>query len=225
MKSEPTDLASPLDDDSVIDYLKREPEFFQRNARLLAELNLPHDSGSAVSLVERQVAILRERNMTMRRRMNELVDAAKANDDLFAKTRTLTLELLNVDSWPELNEVLATYVLTDFQADFVCCHLTLAPVYLDHLRSCDGELPSRHLTSSLHPQCLTLRAAETRELFPVQGEAIESSAVIAPLLLEQGEGCLVIGSRDSSRFSADMDTLFVRYIAEVLSRVVQRLSS
>lgn len=214
-----------LSDDVVVDYLRADPDFFQRHAGLLSELNLPHDSGRAISLIERQVAILRERNMQMRRRMNELLAAAKDNDELFAKTRTLTLELLNVHTWHELNEVLATYVLADFQADFVSCHLLRMPVFLDHLISHDAEPPYQRFVPSGVPVCTTLRAEEMSQLFPVQAHEADGSAVLAPLVWEHGEGCLAIGSRYTDRFTSDMDTLFVTYIGEVASRVIQRLAS
>ena len=93
----------------VAKYLRKDPDFLLKHPEILDQLNLPHDSGQAVSLIERQVAILRERNMQMRRRMNELLQAPKDNDELFAKTRTLTLELLNVHNWHELNEVLGEF--------------------------------------------------------------------------------------------------------------------
>lgn len=216
---------SDLNDEIIVAYLRADPDFFQHHAKLLSELNLPHDSGQAVSLIERQVAILRERNMQMRRRMNELMRAAKDNDELFAKTRTLTLELLNVHSWHELNEVLATYVLADFQADFVCCHLEHLPVFLDHLHSHEGESPYARFTRGNAPVCTTLRAEELADLFPVQDHDQDGSAVLAPLFWENGEGCLAIGSRQIDRFTSDMDTLFVTYIGEVLSRVIQRLAT
>ena len=112
-----------IDDLIVLDHLKNDPDFFVHHQSILTELNLPHPSGDAVSLIERQIEILRERNVTMRRRMNELLQAARTNDDLFAKTRSLNLALLEVNSWHELNEVLAIHVLVDFEADFVCCHV------------------------------------------------------------------------------------------------------
>ena len=214
-----------LTDETVVAYLTTDSGFFDRNAHLLSEINLPHESGQAVSLIERQVAVLRERNMLMRRRMNELLGAAEDNEDLFAKTRTLTLELLNVSHWHELNEVLATYVLADFQADFVCCHLAREPVYLDHLQSHEGDMPHQKFLSNDLPACVTLRAEELAELFPVQNHDSDGSAVLAPLHWDNGEGCLAIGSRETTRFTSDMDTLFVTYIGEVLSRVVQRLAS
>jgi uncharacterized protein YigA (DUF484 family) len=209
----------------VIDYLRAHPDFFQHHAPLLGELRLPHESGNAISLVERQVAILRERNNVMRRRMTELMQTARANDEIFSKTRTLTLELLNVDNWHELNEVLATYVLTDFQADFVCCHLATVPAPLDHLQRHDGPMPHEPFVRGAYPVCATLRPEELATLFPMSTHESEGSAVLAPLGPDQARGCLAIGSRDPKAYSPDMDTLFVTYIAEVLSRVVLRLAS
>ena len=109
---------TPLSDQAVLNFLRQSPDFFLRHPSALSELNLPHESGQAVSLIERQIDILRERNMTMRRRMNELLQAARSNDEIFAKTRSLNLALLEVNSWPELNEVLATIssTLTDLFA-------------------------------------------------------------------------------------------------------------
>lgn len=220
-----TDAETNPTDESVIAYLKDDPGFFLRHPKLLSELNLPHEAGEATSLIERQVAILRERNMQMRRRMNELLQAAKDNDVLFAKTRTLTLELLHVNNWHELNEVLATYVLADFQADFVCCHLAKLPVFLDHLQSHEGTLPHERFVTNNQPVCLMLRSEELATIFPIQDHNTQGSAVLAPLFWENGEGCLAIGARDANRFTPDMDTLFVTYIGDVLSRVVQRLAS
>lgn len=217
--------ATAASEAQVIEYLRSHPDFFQHHAELLGELRLPHESGSAVSLVERQVAILRDRNNVMRRRMTELMQTARTNDELFSKTRTLTLELLNVASWHELNEVLATFVLTDFHADFVCCHLTCVPVSFDHLQRHDGVLPNERFMRGAYPVCTTLRPDELAALFPSTVHDREGSAVLAPLGLTGNRGCLAIGSRDPQAYSPDMDTLFVTYIAEVLTRVVQRLAA
>ena len=216
------DEPTRLTDKDVISYLRLDPDFFQRHSKLLSELNLPHDTGGAV--IERQVAILRERNMAMRRRMNELVQAAKANETLFEKTRSLTLELLHVDTWHALNEVLATYVLVDFHADFVCCHLRNSEIRMDHVRGHGEELPNERYSRSIDPACVTLRADELEVLFPAENHDEGGSAVLAPLVLNEAIGCLAIGSRDPAHFESDMDTLFVAYIAEVVARVVQRLS-
>ncbi len=212
-----------LDEQSVINYLRADPDFFVRHQTLLTELNLPHASGKAVSLVEHQVAIMRERNVEMRRRMNELLDAARVNDALFTKTRSLTLALLDARSLQELNEVLATYVLVDFEADFVCCHIQGANHTLDHIVNHSAQLPFEHLFNPAEAACTTLRQEELKQLFPVSNHGESGSAVILPLTLKGRFGALCIGSRDPHRFSRDMDTLFVTYIADVLSKVLEHL--
>ena len=213
-----------LDDEAVLDYLRRTPNFFVRHAQALSELDLPHESGTAVSLIERQVAVLRERNMTMRRRMNDLMAAARANDEIFHKTRSATLAMLEVGSWHELNEVLATHMLVDFDADFVCCHLTEVDVAFDHIITHANALPTDSLISGDAPTCLTLRPEELAAVFPIQSHDEHGSVVLLPLALTVGTGCLAVGSRDPQRFASDMDTLFVTYIADVLSRLVSRLA-
>jgi uncharacterized protein YigA (DUF484 family) len=98
-------------------------------------------------------------------------------------------------------------------------------IKLDHLRSHTGELPHQRYLSNNQPVCTTLRPDELDLLFPAQQHESEGSAVLVPLLLSNDSGCLAIGSRNPSYFSSDMDTLFVTYIVEVLTRVVQRLTS
>lgn len=212
-----------LDEQAIIDYLRTHPDFFSHHKNLLTELNLPHASGRAVSLVEHQVAIMRERNVDMRRRMNELLEAARMNDSIFAKTRSLTLALLDAKSLQELNEVLATFVLVDFEADFVCCHVHGFDHSLDHIHNHSDDFPFAHLLNGNSPVCTTLRQAELEQIFPASNHGDAGSAVLLPMHLTSGNGALCIGSRDPHHFSNDMDTLFVAYIADVLSKVLTHL--
>ena len=85
-----------LNDASVAEYLQAYPDFFERNSPLLAKLRLPHlrDMGATVSLVERQVEVLRERNQSLERKLEELVDVARANDALADRIHRLSQRLI-----------------------------------------------------------------------------------------------------------------------------------
>ncbi len=220
---------APLDIDAeqVAGYLEQHPDFFVSHRSLLAGLRLPHDSGKSISLVERQVDILRERTVDARRRMNELLETARVNDALFAKTRSLTLAMLDCQTLQELNEVLATHFLVDFDADFVCCHVRGAPRpdggALDHFAWHTGELPFAHLLSLQPATCTPFRDSELTLLFPMSRDSAPGSAVLLPMPDPGDESVLAIGSRDAQHFSNDMDTLFVRYIADVLTRIAARV--
>ncbi len=76
-------------------YLRNHPGFFLNNEDILAELKLAHKSGKAVSLLERQVEVLRERNMDMRNRLSPFLENAPHYDQLFAKSQSLIHGLLD----------------------------------------------------------------------------------------------------------------------------------
>src|SRR5271166_2488571 len=92
-----------LDDASVAEYLQTYPDFFERNDALLGKLRLPHlrDAGSTVSLVERQVEVLRERNQSLERKLKELLDVARANDQLADRIHRLSQRLIKARLLPE----------------------------------------------------------------------------------------------------------------------------
>ena len=83
-----------LDSETVAAYLRLHPEFFVQHEELIPELRIPHQPGEAVSLVERQVKLLRERNIEMRHRLSQLMDVARENDRLFDKTASNLQEVV-----------------------------------------------------------------------------------------------------------------------------------
>ena len=204
--------------------MRTHPEFFQTYSNELSDLKVAHDSGQAVSLIERQVEVLRERIFRTRRRMNQLLQTARNNDDLFSKVRALTVALLDVSNWQDLNEVLATNMLVEFDADYVCCHVRFDEADFDHIRGYTEAAPFAPFIHGSLPVCATLRASELKVLFPVQDHTQDGSAVLLPLTLQRGEACLAVGSRETIRFTRDLDTFFVSYIGDVLGRIIDRLA-
>ena len=66
--------AGQTDEERIERYLSLNPDFFERHQPLLARMRLPHmRTGSTVSLVERQVEVLREQKTDADRRLAEFV--------------------------------------------------------------------------------------------------------------------------------------------------------
>jgi len=132
---------SELTDQEVADYLRDHPDFLIERPALLAEIELPHagDTG-ATSLVERQVAILRERNIAMRHRVDQLLHTARRNDQLFEKTRKLSLALLSATSTGELIDAL--FVSFDQERS------SMDTLFLSHI----ADIFSQCLKSRLMPE-------------------------------------------------------------------------
>ena len=153
-----------IDDDTVVAYLERERGFFERHPEMISKLELPHESGSATSLVERQVSLLRERNIDLRKHLNELVDNAGVNDNVFLKTRTLTLALMDTVDLQGLDQVLATRLIEGFDADHGLCYVLdwQEPANYQHIVGvpANDEPPIPRLFSQPEPVCGIYRPNE-----------------------------------------------------------------
>src|SRR4051812_28128295 len=106
-----------IGEDAIADYLHAHPDFFERHASLLSHLRIPHErSGSAISLVERQVQVLREKNEKLERKLNELLAVARDNGALVEKIHRLACRLVHAQGAVHIMEALETSLREDFDA-------------------------------------------------------------------------------------------------------------
>ena len=90
----PEYVEEQLSEEAVHEFLEANPDFFERHGALLGQLELPHGTGGAISPVERQVSMLRQKELKLQRQLKELIDVARDNDTLASKIHQLTLQLL-----------------------------------------------------------------------------------------------------------------------------------
>lgn len=220
------DSPKPLDSETVAAYLRLHPEFFIDHDELIPELRIPHQRGDTVSLVERQVKLLRERNIEMRQRLSHLMDVARDNDRLFDKTRRLVLDLMDASSLEEVVSCVEDSLRREFQVPFVGLILfseTPLPVGRS-VSSAEAHQSIGGLLAGGKTICGVLREHELNFLFGEAAADVGSAAVVG--LSHQGlHGVLAIGSADSQHYKSSLGTLFLGYIAEVLSRVLPRFSA
>ncbi len=213
-----------LDAEQVADFLQENPDFFSNRPDLLCDLTIPHQRGQAVSLVERQVALLRERNIDLRRRLAELLENANKNNELFENTRQLVLDLMEATSLIELTTALQRSLKHDFNIEFSClCLLTGQQEALPPLVRCASEQQAQaaigNLLTAQQVVCGVLRKEELQFLFGDAAAAVGSAAVL-PLLAERHIGVLAVGSKDPLHYQSGMGTVFLNYIAAMLNRTV-----
>lgn len=221
------DSPKPLDSTTVAAYLRLHPEFFIDHDELIPELRIPHQRGDTISLVERQVKLLRERNIEMRHRLSQLMDVARDNDRLFDKTRRLVLDLLDATSLEEVVSTVEDSLRHEFQVPFVGLILfsdTPLPVGRS-VSSAEAHQAIGGLLAGGKTICGVLREHELNFLFGEnEAKQIGSAAVVA--LSYQGlHGVLAIGSVDPQHYKSSLGTLFLGYIAEVLARVLPRFAT
>jgi len=222
-------VAAP-DAQQVSDYLASHPDFFDKHPELLASMQLSHSSGKAVSLIERQVQVLRDQNQELKKRLLELVDVARDNDRLSERVHRLTLDLLNAGSLTELIDSLEHNLRNEFMADAIVLHLPA----LDESRQRECGARPLEVDDALknllptplidnRPQCGRPKREQAEFLFGDQAAAIESCAVI-PLGDYASGGLLSIGSREVNRFNPCMGTLFLSHLGELVAGLLARFS-
>lgn len=213
-----------LDDELVADYLRRHPEFFLTQDELLADLRIPHSRGSSVSLVERQLAVLRERSLDMHQRLNQLLEVARNNDRLFDSTRQLTLKLLEADSLATLVAALEDGLRERFQVPSVGFVL-FSGYELDVVRAVPLEQAQQKIAGLLDGRtvCGALREHELEFLFGAEQAAGVQSAAVAAFGTPHALGVLALGSPDPQQYSHTMGTLFLDFIVQILARVLPPL--
>ncbi|CAD5106337.1 DUF484 family protein [Zestomonas carbonaria] len=217
---------APLDAEQVAAYLRQHPEFFVDHEELIPELRIPHLPGEAVSLVERQVKLLRERNIEMRHRLSQLMDVARDNDRLFDKTRRLVLDLLDAASLEEVVGSVEDSLRHAFQVPHVSLILfNETPLEVGRwVSNAEAHQAIGGLLGGNKTVCGVLRAPELEFLFGEEAPQVGSAAMVA--LSHQGlHGVLAIGSPDPQHYKSSLGTLFLGYIAEVLARVLPRFAA
>lgn len=215
--------AGELTEEQVADYLKAHPDFFVRQSELLQSLTLPHDSGRAISLVERQVHLFREQRDSLRRELGELIAIARQNDRLFEKSKRLLLQVIEARTLSEAAAAIDDSIRGDFGLDAVSLLLYAdTPASQGALRLvCEQSARDAlgGLVDSERPVCGQLRPEERAYLFPDRREPVASVALV-PLRHQAPVGLFAVGSCQPGYFDQSMGSLFLTYISDTLSRLL-----
>ena len=217
-------------EEAVGRYLEQTPDYFLRHPELLAALALPHpEAGRAVSLVERQVRMLRDRNEQSTHQLQELIAFARDNDQLGERVQRFALAMIDSDSLDEVLDTAQDMLRQEFSLDGVAVRLTGNP-RPGNLRQefvvpddavLDGLLTSLAARNG-QPLCGAAHAADTlAALFGAQAGNIRSTAVIG-LTRHALRGVLVLASSDPQRFRADMGTVYLERLGELLIAAIAR---
>jgi len=220
-------------EDAIAGYLQGNPDFFERHPGLLTKLKLPHTRGaSTVSLIERQVLMLRDKNQKLEARLNELIGVARGNDVLSAKIHRLARRLIGTRSATALIDVLESTLREDFGASEWLILVAgtkesdLGRIASRHVRVVDASAVELRMFDTLfeggRPRCGQIRDSQRDYLFGV-GTVEIGSAALVPLGPQASSGLLAIGSPDTERFHPTMSTEFLAHIGELVSEAIAAL--
>ena len=188
-----------MDEDVIAKYLSTHPDFFQRHAELLATIQVPHGAGTA-SLIERQVAILREKSRDLEEQLNGLIRTARGNEQIVTRLQRFTLELMRADGIDDVIGTCQDVLREDFNADFVTLKIIGGDDTMHFVSPGNDKLKSfQNLFKTKKPVCGRLKDEQREFLFEKNKDKVNSVALV-PLIGAEKIGILALGSEDENRF-------------------------
>ena len=193
-------------------FLLENIDFFVSRESLVSELSFKHDSGGASSLLEMQVRRLRDEQSRLMEMLTSFVSTGQDNEDLFLKSKTLTLALIKTKDIDSIIETVESFFQDIIGADK--CNLVLvSDQEVQELESVTGIEMNKN---SIHMGPFS----QEKMSYLFQDEEM-LSGVISIFKVKNKFGLLKIGSKDQTKYLGEGDTTFIEYIRDVIASVIE----
>ena len=207
-------MSNKLDAKDVELFLLDNLDFFESRESLLSEMKFKDSTSSASSLLERQIYKLRDEQKDLMSLLTSFIQTAQLNEDLFIKSKQLTLSILDAS---DKDEVISA-VQNDFTKSFNINNCQLNFYSNSEIDNIEKETGMSFHKGAIH--CGSFSSEKMEFLF---GDNKVESAAIAVLINKTEIGLLKLGSYERTRYLGDEDTTFIEYIRDILEKKFQSI--
>ena len=202
-------MAKKIDVKDVELFLLDNLDFFVTRESLVSEMKFKHSQSSASSILERQIMKLRDEHKNVIELLKSFIDTATINEDLFKKSKDLTLKILESATSDSIKEVVEKSFKKDFGVD-ECLIEFFDNKAIDKIEKGTGL--------SMHKGAVHCGSFSNEKMgFLFEDNKIES-LVVAVIVLKDQIGLLKLGSYDRAKYLGDEDTTFIEYIRDILEK-------
>ena len=207
-------MSNKLDAKDVELFLLDNLDFFESRESLLSEMKFKDSTSSASSLLERQIYKLRDEQKDLMGLLTSFIETAQLNEDLFNKSKELTLSILDAS---DKDEVISA-VQNDFTKSFNINNCQLNFYSNSEIDNIEKETGMSFHKGAIHCGSFSIEKME----FLFEDSKVESAA-IAVLINKTEIGLLKLGSYERTRYLGDEDTTFIEYIRDILEKKFQSI--
>jgi hypothetical protein len=212
--------------DEIAQYLQDNPQFFEEHADLISRLVIPHPHGGrTISITERQMLGLRDKNKLLEGKMGELLQFGEENDTISEKMHRLGVAMIAAASFQSVLHTLNFHLRDDFAIPHVALRLWDHPENADELPEfADVSDELQVFAETLgQPYCGSTTGFETSSWFGDASAHLRSQALIAMRNGGGTIGMIALGSEEPQRFYAGMGTLYLERLGEMASAALARV--
>jgi len=212
--------------EDVVQYLQDNPQFFEEHAERISRLVIPHPHGGrTISITERQMLSLRDKNKQLEGKMGELLQFGEENDTISEKMHRLAVAMIAAANFQSVLHTLNFHLRDDFSIPHVALRLWDRPENAEELpefAAVSEELQVFAETLN-QPYCGSTAGFETSSWFGTESQHVRSQALIAMRNGGGTIGLIALGSEDARRFFAGMGTLYLERLGEMASAALARV--
>lgn len=204
-----------IDAKKVKDYLCANPDFFTKHSDILPNLNFPHNCGNAESLLLYQIKQLRNEIKKRDNFLSDLINVAESNHSKLETIQELILELLDSPDNPVLFTNLQGRLRHNMginQTKLFCYEKFIG------LPFTQVEIAQKQLKLLGNSKAKLIFLDEFTSGILNIPNLVNGSAALCRL--EKNSALLVLAHKDAEHFTPDQDTLFIEYLASILSRLL-----
>jgi uncharacterized protein YigA (DUF484 family) len=206
-----------LDPKDVEIFLLKNLDFFKDRESLISELKFNHSSaGTASSLLERQIHRLRDEQKELMDLLSNFMKTASLNEDLFNKSKDLTLNIIGSTSNEEITKTVKQAFLEKFNVD-VCELSFYENKEIEDLENKTGL--------SLHKGAIHCGPYAKEKISTIFKNQEVQSMVLSVFISGKKIGILALGSFDRSKYLGDEDTTFIKYISDIVEKRLVTIGS
>ena len=210
----------------VAQYLLENPQFFEEQGDLITQLELRHPrDGRTVSITERQVLALREKNRYLEKKLGEWLQFGKENDSIGEKMHRLGVAMIAAPTFQAVVHTLNFHLRDDFEIPHVAIRLWRHPENVENMPELMdvGENLRTFAETLLQPCCGAATGLETSSWFGEAARQIRSQALIALRKGSGSIGLIALGSEEARRYYSGMGTLYLERLGEIASAAFTRI--
>ena len=212
--------------EEIAQYLQDNPQFFEEHADLISRMVIPHPhSGRTISITERQMLGLRDKNKLLEGKMSELLQFGEENDSISEKMHRLGVAMIAAASFQSVLHTLNFHLRDDFAIPHVALRLWDHPENSEELPEfADVSEELQEFAETLNqPYCGSTSGFETSSWFGDASTHLRSQALIAMRNGGGTIGMIALGSEEPQRFYTGMGTLYLERLGEMASAALARV--
>lgn len=207
--------------EQVKNFLRAHPDFFEDNASFLADISLPNPHGDGIiSLAERQQLAQRDKIRVLDVMIAQMIKHAEENDSTSEKVHQFTVNLLNHLSFDALQHLIAETLQLDFAVTQSVIRIWIKPsnntIAQESVFAPVSETFSDWVMGLSQPHCGVI-SDQADMLLDAKLKSFAYVPLSKKALNQRPFGVLILGAEDQQRFKADMGTLYLERIGELVS--------